>query len=97
MSGKVEYTERMSGTMESPEGCPGRKEDGKCQAAEKTDSASHMGGADAKGQCRAARAASVSHSASHVGGGQAVERTASQAVDGTASSSQVGGVNQWVS
>ena len=69
MSGTVEYTETMSSTVEYTEGCPGRKEDCKCRAAERADSASHVGGANGQGKCRAAaKAASVSRSPSHVGG-----------------------------
>ena len=81
MSGTVEYTERMSSAVEYTEGCPGRKEDGKCRAAEGADRASHVVGADGADDALSKY--------------QAVERTANHAVEGSASSSQVG-VTPWV-
>ena len=87
MSCTVEYTDTMSCTVEYTEGCPGRKGDGKCRAAERADSASHVEGADAQGKCRDARkTARVSHNACHVGSAYVSDDAQSKyhAVKGTA-------------
>ena len=88
---RTTHIRSMSGTVEYSEGCPGRKEDGKCRAAERADSASHVEGADAQGKCRAAgKAANTSHSASHVGGADGADDAQCKyhAVEGIANHAQ---------